>query len=250
MLPSGHLQDTHNFMIELLKNSPQPRIYMANPGNLGDAIIREGTIRFFSDIGLSYEESRKPPVKKVGTFLFGGGGAWCSNWDHSSLVGAGALKAETVIVLPSTYALRSPLFESEKILFFCRDKQESQVFCPKATFHQDMAFHLARSLAPRTGTGIGHFMRTDKERLGAFAIPPGNKDISALGQTFHSTNYFIDAINAVGVVHTDRLHVAIVACMLQKKVHFYAGNYFKNKAVYLSSMKDRFDVTFREHNCG
>jgi len=235
-------------MIELLKNSPTPRAYMANPGNLGDALIREGTLRFFSEIGLSYEEIRNPPDTRVGTFIFGGGGAWCQNWDHSYFVSAALQKAETIIVLPSTYAIQSQLFESPKIHFFCRDTNQSQSFCPRARFHQDMAFHLARSIHPRPGTGVGYFMRTDKERLGTFDIPKGNKDISALGQTFNSTKYFINAIGAVGVVHTDRLHVAIAACMLGKKIYFYAGNYFKNRAVYLSSMKDRFDVTFREHD--
>jgi hypothetical protein len=237
-------------MIDLLKNSPPPRLYMANPGNLGDALIREGTLHFFRSIGLEHQEVRNPPEHKVGTFVFGGGGAWCRNWDHSYFVSAALQKADTIIVLPSTYAIDSPLYDSQKIHFFCRDTKQSQILCPRARFHQDMAFHLARSITPRLGTGVGYFMRTDKERLGAFDVPRGNKDISTSGQTFNSTKYFIDAIGAVKTVHTDRLHVAIAACMLGKKIYFYAGNYFKNRAVYLSSMKDRFDVTFREHDRG
>lgn len=233
-------------MIELLKNSPTPRLYMANPGNLGDALIREGTLKFFSSIGLDYKEVRNPPEKHVGTFVFGGGGAWCKNWDHSYFVSAALQKAKTIIVLPSTYAINSQLFESPKTHFFCRDTKQSQSFCPRARFHQDMAFYLEPSIRPRAGKGVGYFMRTDKERLGNFNLPIGNKDISVLGQTFNSTKYFIDTIGAVSTVHTDRLHVAIAACLLGKKIYFYAGNYFKNRAVYLSSMKDRFDVTFRE----
>ena len=42
----------------------------------------------------------------------------------------------------------------------------------------------------------------------------------------------------------DRLHVAILACLLHKRVHFYNGGYFKNEAVFRSSMRDYFDDVF------
>lgn len=42
----------------------------------------------------------------------------------------------------------------------------------------------------------------------------------------------------------DRLHVAILACLLHKRVHFYKGGYFKNEAVFRSSMRDYFDDVF------
>jgi exopolysaccharide biosynthesis predicted pyruvyltransferase EpsI len=223
---------------------------MANPGNLGDALIRQGTIRFFKDIGLVYEEITRPPKEATGTFIFGGGGAWCANWNHSHFVNASVPKAKQVIVLPSTYAVRSPLFNIPKIHFFARDNRDSLLYCPDATYHQDMAFHLAPALKPQEGDGVGHFMRTDKESARHFKIPKGNRDISVWGETYHNTSPFIEAINKVREVHTDRLHVAIVACMLGKRVVFYGGNYFKNKAIYLSRMKGQFDVTFREHDRG
>lgn len=93
-------------------------------------------------------------------------------------------------------------------------------------------------------------MRTDKESSRRFKIPQNNKDISLLGKTYNETESFISAINKHREIHTDRLHVAIVACMLGKKIYFYEGNYFKNKAIYLSCMKGSFDVTFREHDRG
>ena len=42
----------------------------------------------------------------------------------------------------------------------------------------------------------------------------------------------------------DRLHVAILACLLHKRVHFYKGGYFKNEAEFRSSMRDYFDDVF------
>jgi exopolysaccharide biosynthesis predicted pyruvyltransferase EpsI len=191
---------------------------------------------------------RRPPREKVGTFIYGGGGAWCKNWNNSRFVNAASMQAQKVIVLPSTYAIRSPLFTMEHIHFFCRDYIESQVYCPRAVYHKDMAFHIQSELHPITGTGVGYFMRTDKERSRLFDIPKNNKDISLLGKTYSDTAPFINAINRVREVHTDRLHVAIVACMLHKKVYFYEGNYFKNSAVFHSCMRGVFDVTFRKHD--
>ena len=235
-------------MIELLKESPAPRLYMANPGNLGDALIRRGTLKYFDAIGLEHKEVQRPPRKSIGTFIYGGGGAWCKNWNNSRFVNVAASQAKKVIVLPSTYAIRSPLYEMENIHFFCRDKLDSQTRCPKAVYQKDMAFHIWEELRPITGTGVGYFMRTDKESARLFQIPNDNKDISILGKTYSDTRGFIDAINRAWEVHTDRLHVAIVACMLRKRIYFYEGNYFKNKAVFLSCMEGKFDVTFREHN--
>jgi len=236
-------------MNELLKTSPTPRLYMANPGNLGDALIRRGTLKYFDAIGLDYTEVQRPPREKVGTFIYGGGGAWCKNWNNSRHVNAAASQARQVIVLPSTYAISSPLYELGNINFFCRDRFESLGYCPRAKYQKDMAFHLSDGLHPLRGVGVGYFMRTDKERSRKSTIPKKNYDISLLGKTYGHISLFINAINKVREVHTDRLHVAIVACMLQKKIYFYEGNYFKNKAVFRSCMKGEFDVTFREYDC-
>jgi exopolysaccharide biosynthesis predicted pyruvyltransferase EpsI len=233
-------------MREILESSPLPRLYMANPGNLGDAVIRQGTLKYFNEIDLTYEEVVRPPKGDIGTFIYGGGGAWCRNWNNGRYVNTALSRAKKVIVLPSTYAIHSPLFSESNIHFFARDSLDSLGFCPMATYHQDMAFHLSSVITPSKGNGVGCFMRTDKESARLFDIPRDNKDISLLGKTYSNTENFIEAIKKVRVVHTDRLHVAIVACMLGKKIFFYQGNYFKNKAVYLSTMKGKYDVTFRE----
>ncbi len=34
------------------------------------------------------------------------------------------------------------------------------------------------------------------------------------------------------VINTNRLHIAIVGSMLNKKVNFYNNSYYKNRAVY------------------
>ena len=71
-----------------------------------------------------------------------------------------------------------------------------------------------------------------------------NMDISLWGNEITPIAPFIKKIDEFDIIHTDRLHVAILACLLHKRVHFYKGGYFKNEAVFRSSMKDYFDDVF------
>jgi len=61
--------------------------YLANADNWGDALIRQGTLKFFQDFDINVTELKwsKPdwiwPVINGGLVLYGGGGAWCRNWN-------------------------------------------------------------------------------------------------------------------------------------------------------------------------
>jgi hypothetical protein len=57
---------------------------------------------------------------------------------------------------------------------------------------------------------------------------------------------FIDAINTLDVVVTDRLHIGIASVMLGKKVYLLDNIYGKVSAVYEHSMKDLANVYFIE----
>ncbi len=59
--------------------------------------------------------------------------------------------------------------------------------------------------------------------------------------------YFLRAIDAFERVVTDRLQVAIGGALLGKPVQFYPGAYYKNRAVFEHSIKDKFPgVEWRE----
>jgi hypothetical protein len=111
-----------------------------------------------------------------------------------------------------------------------------------------MAFWIGKQNFPKgPGTGRGYFFRTDKESPNRIKIPSGKNDISLKGDPLAGITTFFEEINRFSAIYTDRLHVSIAACLLEKEVHFYPGSYFKNQAVYLSSMKDNFDnVHFHE----
>ncbi len=253
---SASLQDDFGVLKETILSScrPGPVYYYANPGNWGDALIRYATLRIFDDINLRYTELKKIQRPKwalpwIGTVIFGGGGAWCRFWDHSDMVEK--LRKEfrcKVIILPSTFEHPLPF---PRTLFFTRDKYESRRAMPQALFCHDMVFYLENSLPPlnsEPGSGKGFFFRTDIESSGKIPIPAENIDLSKQGNHFSEAGPFFDAINRFAAIYTDRLHVAIAGCLLHKEVHIYPGGYFKNRAVYLSSIKDHFDnVHFHEN---
>ncbi|MGF1681317.1 polysaccharide pyruvyl transferase family protein [Photobacterium minamisatsumaniensis] len=58
--------------------------------------------------------------------------------------------------------------------------------------------------------------------------------------TQYNSKIFLKFIDNFDVIHTNRLHVCIGAALLNKEVHFHGCNYFKCKAVYEYTLKDKF----------
>ena len=94
---------------------------------------------------------------------------------------------------------------------------------------------------------MGYFFRTDKENSQKITLPETNNDISLQGDANTPVYKFIDGISKFETVHTDRLHVSILASLMGKDVHLYPGSYFKSRAIYLLSMKNHFkNIHFHE----
>jgi hypothetical protein len=220
-----------------------PVYYFRNSGNWGDALIRQGTLKFFRDIGLEYREmSRRKlewllPCLVGGTVIYGGGGAWCRFWDNGKRNVQKLRRRFRVIVLPSTY---DHSVQMRNVSYFCRDRYESQQNVAEAIFCHDMAFYIGRVLSPR-GAGTGFFFRKDRESAIKGQLPIGNRDITAEGTHLSETEPLFEALSQYETIHTDRLHVAIASCLLDREVHLYAGGYFKNRAVFLSSIQPNFE---------
>ncbi|MFC1694671.1 hypothetical protein ACFL1C_00880 [Pseudomonadota bacterium] len=243
--------DRFEFLEEQIKDScgKGPVYYLPNYGNWGDGLIRHGTLKFLSDINLKYEEKTTInkdwilPVLKGGTAIYGGGGSWCRFWNRGPFYVKRLRRRFKVIVLPSTYEKKNVI---PGTLFFRRDRFESKRYMPDSLFCHDMAFYIGKDFldASTAGSGVGYFFRTDAESASANSLPESNRDLSIEGHQRTNVGGFFSAINGFSVVHTDRLHIAIAACLLEKEVHLYAGSYFKNRAVYMSSMKDHFDNVY------
>ena len=89
--------------------------------------------------------------------------------------------------------------------------------------------------------------RTDVEALRT-SLPANNVDLSRLfsidtypPRYSHLTSHaFLATLRRVNSVSTDRLHVCIAAALLGKEVSFHANKYFKNRAVYETSLAGHF----------
>lgn len=223
--------------------------YLANRGNFGDALIRTGTHQFFQDYGIEFDELSQSafewalPFMQGGTVLYGGGGAWCDLWEHSAKIVNVLRRRFQVIVLPSTYANS---YHMPGVTFFRRDQFESRCAMPSSFFCHDMAFYLEPE-SRTTYSDAGYFFRTDAESAGNISHPPINSDISSFGNHLSDIDEFLDVVGAYKIIHTDRLHVGIAGCLLGREVHLYPGSYFKNRAVFRSSMDGYYDnVHFEE----
>lgn len=113
-----------------------------------------------------------------------------------------------------------------------------------------------RVIATRERSSVLMAFRIDDEKTD-IAIPEGNFDISALYQlelgnplmSQCATHMMLKTLSAFDEVHTNRLHVAIVATLLGKKVKFFNNSYFKCKAVYQQSIENKFsNVDFIDIN--
>jgi len=255
---------------DLLKNLTNRRlIFMQNDGNYGDALIRYGTLKFFEDLKLEYTEfdmglkREKLMCLLSGVldhvldkylFVYSGNGAWsiATNSAYRNIQRQRKV-TRNIFMLPAT-------FEEFTINFdfpvYARDKFQSKHFVKDKPFCHDMAFYLAlispeRVLPNRQPPSkeIGLILRTDNESRGyEMRNLPQNFDLSAEGIHRSNPQEFLRYIDQFEHVITDRLHVAIGAVLLGKKLTILAGSYFKIKAIYESSMAGIFDrVEFAEN---
>lgn len=225
--------------------------FCASPGNYGDALINVGTRQFFDDFEIEFEEfnridlikmieeNHKDPIEKL--LVVGGGGGWSRNF--SSTKTFTELVASTyhqVVVLPTTFEL--PAADSQNILYFARDNKTSLETIPEATFCHDMAFYLDVEVpSPATNLWRLFAYRRDREGQQFQRYFANNIDLSLLGDgTYRDVTPFFSIINNFQQVFTDRLHVAIAASMLGKKVFITGGNYSKNRDVFTSSIELNF----------
>ena len=234
-------------------------VYIPNPGNFGDGLIRHGTKLLFRDYGIEHYElnigySRIryqlfPLLMKHNRyhFIYGGGGAWSPNYAFGDRIAKLiASRTDRLTVLPSTFGLETP---PARGTLYRRDQQQSKDAAPRSTFCHDMALYTAARqqadlmVYPQPTKPIGIMMRTDHEsRFAAANIRdlPDNEDISLEGDHMSPGSEFLMRIADYETIYTDRLHIAIAACLVGRKVKLLTGNYFKIQAIYNASLAPHF----------
>lgn len=236
-------------------------IYIANPGNWGDGLIRYATESFFRRKGFSFKPLRFSRAIDIGRneleemvgssaprAVYGGGGAFFPKYRMHKVMPSLLSKFESMLVLPNSFSVpASKLGFREHDIIFRRDRENSTAFAPQSQFCHDMALSLPMIIAPDPTQGPGYFFREDKEKKHSGRLPSSNRDISSEGNEFTEVHGFLKAIAQFSEVHTDRLHVSIAASLMGRQVKMYPNSYFKNLSIYESSMRVAFpNVSFQE----
>jgi exopolysaccharide biosynthesis predicted pyruvyltransferase EpsI len=80
------------------------------------------------------------------------------------------------------------------------------------------------------------------------SIPNINDDISYNGFATKPLDELINSLKQYEEINTDRLHLAISATLLGKKVNLFPNSYYKNKAVFDYSLKKFPSISFKEYD--
>lgn len=237
----------------------RPVVFVVNPGNWGDALIREGAECFLRHYQIDYVsvhlkdfEKRRIDLndlkKRIGhddpVMVYNGCGAFTHH--YSSLVTRVqrlAMHFSSVMLMPSTINtdLQLDRFPSDTHVFV-RDRYESQAALPHSLFCHDMAFFLALAGRPPKKS-VGYFFRQDREApLGIPDIPNEieNRDLSKFGKSQDPIDGFVRAIADCEVIYTNRLHVGIASALLGRKTFLSGNDYFKIRAIFESSIDGVF----------
>jgi exopolysaccharide biosynthesis predicted pyruvyltransferase EpsI len=233
-------------------------VYFKNIWNAGDELIYAGTKKFFSEYGIPYKDcsinfttKNKEFINKLLVIwgllrcflyrlnspyiIYWGGGGFCSYYWHSfKFMRFFYLLRFKVIILPSSYPV-TPLFQS-KFQYWSRDEYESLSRLQVKRFCHDMGIYyfLWEEIGSEQGERkILFSMRTDLESLHRIPIQKNNQDISLLVDRHDD---FIKHIDQYSTIYTDRLHIAIAGTMMNKEIYLYPNAYFKNKAIYKTSL--------------
>lgn len=245
--------------------------YFPNPGNAGDAAIALGTYSLFERLKITPTVISFDDLKqlKSNTILFGGGGNLVEGKysDMHEALSTALVQDNYCILLPHTILGFESIVNkclSDKLIIFCREKTSYEL-CALANslntknifLDDDMAFHISNDIIDhfktQKGTGTAYCLRKDSESAHLVPIPTENIDISLswngdLWQNRELTTSVVKSLLAYlsqfESIRTDRLHIAILGSLLEKRVFLYPNSYYKNRAVYEMSLSDKSNVFF------
>lgn len=228
-------------------------IYVPNPGNIGDGLIRHAAKLFLFDHGIAHTEINigfragkfflLPFLLRRDTFfIYGGGGAWHAGCDFGYRICRFISHFTShLLVLPSTYAFEP---KGSRGTLYRRDEGISVRHAPGASFCHDMALYLAArerrspwaSVASVPGSRLTAFRTDNESDRSPDEIPGGNIDISRLGDHMTNAEAMFAALADYEVIETDRLHVAIAGVILNRHVILHCGNYPKIADIHAASL--------------
>jgi len=213
-------------LVEALRAASRdaPLAYLPNPGNWGAAFTAAATRRFLAAHHIPYREiGRLGPLAlargaaRREILLLGGGGAWSERFPGGRGLAARAARFfRRIVVLPSSFGMPVELRHAS---LWARDAFGSLRHAPAARFCPDLGFSLGRLAAPPPVAEVGSFFRGDP--LGVAGRSAAGPDLSARGDHRSPVRPFLEEIARYREIRTDRVHVAIVACLLGRRCRVF-----------------------------
>jgi len=215
--------------------------YVAMPGNVGDTLISVATLGLLRKWRIPHEEidlnrlkNGKLPRHITRLYISGGGNMGDLYPQNKIIRNLACSKNRPVIVLPQTFTnVNENISRYEQV--WVRER-ESLKMCPGARLAPDMAMYL--KLDSRAGEArkpLGVFLREDKESR----FPGHNSsygDPVSLGTNIAS---YLELIVPYQHIVTDRLHFAIAAMLMSRKVTLLPNSYFKNRSMWETWLRKR-----------
>jgi exopolysaccharide biosynthesis predicted pyruvyltransferase EpsI len=222
------------------------------PGNYGDSLIWHGTMKLLEglDIAVNYVDENSGNPNK--TLLIDGGGNLVDYYhDVRNCLERTKDRYQNIIILPHTIygEKQKELLRSlnNNIAIFCRERMSYEFVskharnCEVYLWH-DTAFYNKLDQI-KSGAGVLNAFRNDVESIKK-NIPADNNDLSRNGYAKKPLDQFLQTISLYTVINTDRLHVAIAATLMGKRVNLFANSYYKNAAVFDYSLKKYPNIKF------
>ena len=237
-------------------------IYIPNPGNAGDSLIVLGTFTLFNKLNLNYEIGNINKLYNNEILFYAGGGNLVGIYNNCRNFILKNQEKNTIVVLPHTINNEDRLIQNlnDKVILLCRElysyeyvknhiKNKNNVYLSK-----DMAFYIETEYLnkfKKNSHGCCNCFRLDSERT-SIKIPNNNNDISqTLRQGISNNTSNLNVIHETckkvfnylanyEEINTNRLHVAVAGLLLNKKVNLYPNSYWKNKAIYEYSIKNKY----------
>jgi exopolysaccharide biosynthesis predicted pyruvyltransferase EpsI len=173
-------------------------------------------------------------------------------------------KPGSILILAShSFIFKDTKFEkffdlTNKVHIFCREKYSHNVLSamslPKNVelhLSDDTALYLSKndfvnSKTENRSSYVLITLRNDRESAGPWKIKIP-KEENVLFKDIYTTDDFKSFVNIIinaQVVHTDRLHVAILSGIIGKQTYLYPCNYHKTKGVYEFSLHKFPNIDF------
>lgn len=226
-------------------------------GNIGDGLIWSSCYQLLDYYSVRYEVLRNNnniqnqlnnmDMSKYDFIMWCGGGNMGSKYLTSYLFRMELSKIckrhnKPIIILPSTWTSHDDV---DAYKYYARDYisistyENRGIFCHDLSLAYDLESDIINTINISENS-IGFFFRKDSEKS-SYIHPNNSGDPAHICKGYKDYFYLASKYDEI---HTNRLHFAIAAAIINRKVKLYSNSYFKNRAVYDSSLKQFSNIEF------